>query len=136
MTYAWSKQTGTGTITFGTATALSTSISADTNGTYTIRLTATDSAGNSAFSDMTLIWDTTLPPTLPSGDIDGDSTVTIADALLALKSYVGLTTLTADQISNDDVSPFVNSKPAPDGTIDLGDVVVILRKSVGVSAVP
>jgi hypothetical protein len=80
---------------------------------------------------MTLIWDTTLPPTLPSGDIDGDGTVTIADALLALKSYVGLAALTADQISNGDVSPLVNGIPASDGTINLGDVVVILRKTVG-----
>jgi outer membrane protein assembly factor BamB len=61
MTYAWSKQAGSGTVTFGTITALSTTISASLDGTYVIRFTAIDAAGNSSFSDMTLVWDTTAP---------------------------------------------------------------------------
>lgn len=61
MTYAWSKQAGPGTVTFETANALSTTISASIDGTYTIRFTATDAAGNSSFSDMTLVWDTAAP---------------------------------------------------------------------------
>jgi len=56
MTYAWTKQSGTGTITFGSATALSTTISVSASGTYVIRFTATDSAGNSAYDDMTLTY--------------------------------------------------------------------------------
>ncbi|MHB8092066.1 MAG: putative Ig domain-containing protein, partial [Syntrophales bacterium] len=61
MTYSWSKQAGPGTVTFGTVDALSSTITASLEGTYTIRFTATDAAGNSAFSDMTLVWDTTPP---------------------------------------------------------------------------
>ncbi len=65
MTYSWTKQAGPGTVTFGTATALSTTISASATGSYTIRFTATDIAGNSTYSDMTLTWDVTAP-TAPS----------------------------------------------------------------------
>ncbi len=68
MTHSWTKQAGPGTVTFGAATALSTTISASATGTYTIRFTATDIAGNSTYSDMTLTWDITAPtaPTVTS----------------------------------------------------------------------
>jgi len=61
MTYAWTKQSGPGTVTFGSPTALSTTVSAGADGTYTLRFTATDAAGNSAYSEMQMIWDTTAP---------------------------------------------------------------------------
>lgn len=131
MTYAWSKQTGSGTITFGSPSALATTISASVNGTYTIRLSATDAVGNSAFSDMTLIWDTTLPPTLPDGDLNNDGTVNVADALRALQISVGLITQTATDLAKGDVAPLVANKPASDGKINTGDAVVILQKIVG-----
>ena len=60
-TYAWSKQAGSGTIPFGTPAAEDTDVSADTDDTYTIRLTSTDVAGNSALDDATFVWDTTAP---------------------------------------------------------------------------
>lgn len=60
-TYQWAKQSGSGAITFGTATAEDTTISADADGTYVIRLTAIDSAGNTAYDEMTLVWDTATP---------------------------------------------------------------------------
>jgi len=59
--YQWSKTSGSGTITFGTATAEDTTISASTDDTYVVRLTVTDAAGNSAYDEFTLIWDTTAP---------------------------------------------------------------------------
>ena len=61
MTYAWSKQGGPGNISFGSPNALSTTVSADAEGSYTLRFTATDAAGNSAYSDVTMIWDVTAP---------------------------------------------------------------------------
>jgi alpha-tubulin suppressor-like RCC1 family protein len=69
MTYAWTQQSGPegGIITFGTPNALSTTIAASLDGTYTIRFTALDAAGNSAFGDMTLIWDTTAPTGVSAG---------------------------------------------------------------------
>ncbi|MBI5221947.1 MAG: hypothetical protein HY980_00395, partial [Candidatus Magasanikbacteria bacterium] len=64
-TYLWSKQSGTGTITFGTPTAEDTTISSDTNGAFIIRLTAADLAGNPAYDEMTLVWDATTPNIAP-----------------------------------------------------------------------
>jgi len=77
-TYLWTNQTpGVGTITFGSATAEDTTISADTDGTYTIRLTVTDNAGNSQFDEMIFIWDTTNPEPLTSSPSDGLTGVAI-----------------------------------------------------------
>src|SRR3989338_3197411 len=59
--YAGTKQAGSGTITFGTPAAEDTDVSASTDDTYTIRLTSTDVAGNSALDDATFVWDTTAP---------------------------------------------------------------------------
>jgi len=71
--YSWSKVSGPGTITFGTATAEDTTISASVEGTYVIRLTATDNAGNSANDNFSLIWDTTRPTisSISSNKADG-----------------------------------------------------------------
>ncbi|MCX6719809.1 MAG: hypothetical protein NTV36_01745, partial [Candidatus Staskawiczbacteria bacterium] len=60
-TYAWTKVSGTGTITFGTPTAEDTTVSSDTEGTFVLRLTVTDQSNNSNADDFTLIWDTTNP---------------------------------------------------------------------------
>jgi hypothetical protein len=81
LTYSWTKQSGPGSVNFGTADALSTTISATEDGTYTIRLTATDAAGNSSFGEMTLIWDATVPVTTanPAGGSYGlPQTVTLS----------------------------------------------------------
>lgn len=60
-TFAWTKQSGSGTVTFGTASAEDTTASASADGTYVLRLTATDTAGNSAFDELTFVWDVTAP---------------------------------------------------------------------------
>jgi len=56
MSYLWTKLSGPGSVSFGNPRALSTAVSASLSGTYKLRLTATDAAGNSAYSDMTLAW--------------------------------------------------------------------------------
>ena len=66
MTYSWSMVSGPGTITFGSPTAISTTISASADGIYTISFTATDAAGNAVTKTMTLTWDTT-PPVVSAG---------------------------------------------------------------------
>lgn len=73
LSYQWSKQSGPGEISFGAATALSSTVSASVDGSYTLRLTATDAAGNSNFSEMNLIWDT-VAPTVNSAASFVDST--------------------------------------------------------------
>lgn len=72
---------GPGVITFGTPAALNTTISANTDGVYVIRLTATDNAGNSSNSTFTLTWDTTNPTgtwiqPLANADVSGNVTLT------------------------------------------------------------
>jgi hypothetical protein len=97
----------------------------NTVGSKTLYAFAKDAAGNisASVSRIVLI--------LPIGDIDGDGSTTIADALIALKVSVGLVTPTAAQLAQGDVAPLVNGVPTPDGKIDLGDVAVILRRAVG-----
>ncbi|MBU5612458.1 PKD domain-containing protein [Geomonas azotofigens] len=60
-TLSWSKVSGPGTVSFGSPSAASTTVSMDQDGSYLLRLTATDAAGNGASSDVTVVWDTTLP---------------------------------------------------------------------------
>jgi len=64
-TYTWTQESGPGTVTFsnpsGTGTGVDTDLAADTDGTYILRLTVEDEAGNVAFDELTFIWDTTNP---------------------------------------------------------------------------
>jgi hypothetical protein len=53
VTVAWSKLSGPGTVTFGNAAALVTTATFSANGTYLLRLTASDSQA-SAYDDMTV----------------------------------------------------------------------------------
>lgn len=59
--YWWSQVSGPGTITFGSQGSQSTTISASADGSYVVKLTATDAAGNSASSTFNLDWITSAP---------------------------------------------------------------------------
>ena len=59
--YAWSKVSGPGTVTFSNSNSATATISAGTDGTYVIRLVATDNAGNAGTGSFTLNWETSLP---------------------------------------------------------------------------
>ncbi|MBJ6724765.1 putative Ig domain-containing protein [Geomesophilobacter sediminis] len=93
---------------------------------YAVVVTATDQAGNSTTTQRNIIFSRAL-----TGDINGDSTVDISDALLAMQIAVGAKIPTADELARGDVGPLVNGKPVADGNIDISDVVLILEKSVG-----
>jgi hypothetical protein len=67
---------------------------------------------------------------IPIGNMNGGSSATVADALKALQCTVGLYTPSAVELARGDVSPLVNGKPAPDGKIDVGDALVILKRVV------
>jgi hypothetical protein len=70
----------------------------------------------------------------PDGHLDPNNSsgqITIADAVIALGIAIGRITPTPEQMLRGDVAPLVNGRPAPDGRIDIGDAVVILRKVVG-----
>ena len=92
-----------------------------------ITITGIDS-GNYALTATTA--STTADIIAPDGDLDG-SGVSVTDALRALRIAGGLIIPTAADSSHGDVAPLVSGIPQPDDSIDIGDVVVILRKTVG-----
>lgn len=67
--------------------------------------------------------------TINLGDLNDDGMVTELDAQQALRFAAGIDTPTFSYKARGDVAPLMNGKPAPDGEIDIGDVVVILRKA-------
>ena len=68
---------------------------------------------------------------LHTGDINGDGVVDIVDALLALKSGVGLLPLSSAELTRGDVGPLVKGIPVGNGVIDVEDAILVLRKAVG-----
>jgi hypothetical protein len=65
----------------------------------------------------------------------GDGQVTISDALEALRIVTGLNaTPTGEQRVAADVGPLVAGKPAPDGLVDISDVLTILWRVVNPTA--
>jgi hypothetical protein len=77
--YAWTKQSGPYTITFGTDNAEDTTITAGGVGNYTVRLTATDLAGNSAYDETSLTWNSLNVPIASYNPANGATNVAIAD---------------------------------------------------------
>jgi hypothetical protein len=77
----------------------------------------------------------TLPATAATtatGDLDGNNIVDLADALRALRISAGLAKPSADELIRGDVAPLVNGIPSPDGVIDNGDVLIILKRFLGI----
>ena len=72
-----------------------------------------------------------VPNGCQNGDLDGVDGVTVTDALNVLRISAGIASPTASDMLHGDVAPLVNGQPDPDGTIDIGDAVVILRKAIG-----
>ena len=67
-----------------------------------------------------------------NGDMDGlAGKPDIADLVRAMRIAMGRDTATFSQLLRGDVVPLVNGVPAPDGVIDMGDVLALLRKLVG-----
>lgn len=79
----WSKTSGPGIVTFGTATALTTTISADTDGAYVLRLTITDNAGNIGIDEINFTRDT-APPTASITSPIADAVVKDANGNVSL----------------------------------------------------
>jgi uncharacterized repeat protein (TIGR02543 family) len=76
---------------------------------------------------------TAVARTATSGSTGGTSSQpTISDALKVLQSVVGTTQLTAQEKIRYDVAPLDdNNKPVGNGTVDIVDVIMILRRSIG-----
>ncbi len=112
----------TGTITNGQAVVVR-QISSDAYSTA-MDTTLTIGGVTATFTSTTIRW-------VPDGDFNKDGIVDVTDALKALRIVAGVETATSDDLVHGDVSPLVNGQPQPNGTIDIGDVVVILRRAVG-----
>ncbi|NTV50312.1 MAG: hypothetical protein HGB32_11630 [Geobacteraceae bacterium] len=100
-------------------------------GSKTVYAWAKDAVGNVSSSRSALTTITLPTETAPSGDINGDSTTNVADALLALQIAVGKVKPSTAQLGRGDVAPMVNGKSMPNGKIDIGDVIVLLGKATG-----
>jgi hypothetical protein len=102
---------------------------------YTTIVTGCNGAlSGTTYTTAAVLRDCTVNATfvaVPTGDLNGDNTVTIADSLLALQFAVGLKIPTAADLAKGDVAPFVGGKSMPDGKIDIADAVALLQKSVG-----
>ena len=70
----------------------------------------------------------------PDGDVNGDGTVDISDALQSLKIGIGLNRPSSTQLVRGDVGPLLANAPKPDGKIDLSDALLILQKAIGQAA--
>jgi cytochrome c peroxidase len=96
----------------------SAQVSGFTPGANAIGVAAVDAAGNFAFRMVTIYLSTTL---------------TISDALKALKISVNLTEPTTPDMNLLDVSPLVGGVPSQSGSIDIADSLLVLRKVVGLA---
>jgi hypothetical protein len=93
--------------------------------TYAVTVSATDLAGNVATVQRN------ITRRLPNGALNGSAEPSLADALKILNFTVGLETLSASEKVNADVAPLVNGKPVSDGTVDVGDAMIILKRVIG-----
>ena len=101
-------------------------ITLDHEGVFAIALSAADAAGNGSVAQRNIIRVARI-----LGDLNGDGCVDLRDALAALRISLGMDPATAQALAHGDVAPLVNGVSRPDGVIDSGDVLVILRKIVG-----
>ena len=62
-------------------------------------------------------------PVGPDGDLDDSSTVTVSDALIALRIAMNITSASPEQIAHGDMDE--------DGSVSVSDAVVILRMAMG-----
>ena len=65
------------------------------------------------------------------GDINGDSTINVVDLLLATQIVIGLRAPTSDELIRGDVAPLNEGVPDPDGELNVGDLVLIQQKVLG-----
>ncbi len=97
-------------------------------GEIRIRARGADGAGEQVLAQRNVIRVERIP-----GDLDGNGNVDIQDASLLLRGSLGLFPVDAELLAHGDLAPLVNGRPQPDGIIDVGDVLVLLRRIVGLA---
>lgn len=109
-----------------TGTDWTFALTALATGDTPITVTATDAFNNIATQAATV----TL--VVPDGDVDRAGGVTLQDVLRVLRITVGIVPAVENDRIYGDVAPFTAGKPAPDGTLGIPDVIIILKKFVGI----
>ena len=79
---------------------------------------------------LVLLWGT-VRAVDPDGYINIDGDVDIVDVLWGYQALTGMRVLDPDQEGHGDVAPLVSGVPVPNDVFDLGDVLVIQRKALG-----
>ncbi len=115
MTYTWSQVSGPGTITFGDASALSTSATFSVDGTYVLQLEASDSVLSA--TDTVTITVNPVPNEAPTVDAGSDQTITLPTDSVSLDG-----TVTDDGMPNPPASVTTTwSKVSGPGTVTFAD---------------
>lgn len=97
----------------------------------TLKFFSKDQSGNSE-AVQTAVFDID-PAAYQRGDVNKAGGIDIADALLIFQAYLSGATLTGDAAILCDVAPLsASGAPVGDGRVDLGDVMIIMRRVVGV----
>ena len=91
-----------------------------------VSATAADSTGNLSTARRNIIRVVKI-----TGDMDLDGVVDIRDAMALLRISLDKDLATPQALDHGDVAPLINGACQPDGKIDVGDVLVLLRKIVG-----
>ena len=71
---------------------------------------------------------------LANGDLNNDGVINIADVWVGIRILTGKTALTQEHLLKGDVAPLVGGSPAPDGIFNVGDVLVIQKKLLGLAS--
>ncbi len=83
----WKQLSGPGVISFSKPAASETTIGADIDGTYGIRLTATDKVGNVCAADLSFIWETTVPSVAVGPDLFTNKEILIDAGTVEAKTF-------------------------------------------------
>jgi len=94
--------------------------------TYNISVTATDQTGNAATVQRNII--RAIPISI---DVNNDGITSIADVLKVLQYATGSVQLSPAELARADIAPIINGVSQPDGKVDIHDVIVFLRRLVG-----
>ena len=96
-----------------------------------------DTDGDSFTDDTEVAYnsDPLEPASTPAtGDLNEDGVVNAGDVQLAQRIATDDLTPSALQQVRGDVAPLINSVPAPDGKINAADLMVIIRKALGLTS--
>lgn len=83
----WRQLSGPGAIAFSSPKTSATNIEADLDGTYGIRLTATDKVGNVCSADLSFIWETTVPTVSVGPDVSTNKEILIDAASVEASTF-------------------------------------------------